>query len=286
MDPNSKIIHLFRHEDKYKHLLLNLLFKAGFRHIFATPFVLDEFILRTSVKKSTDTFILKRLRNVYLEHGKSRNDISGYKKSRESRANLRWDEIGQINLLSIHNLSVSKYLDFGAGDCSMAVLLGQKMGVKPENIYAVDIENWEGKIDDMNVYRPQCQFQTYDGVKLPYPNNKFDFITAFQVLHHIEHLEEILAEIHRVMSVGGILVIREHHCHNKKMERLIQIEHMLHDQVFTLETSSEETFSCYRKRKDLKEYIKDAGFVWSGKYFDQDPQWNPTNYYYEAYFKI
>lgn len=286
MNQPDKIVHLFRHEDKYKHLLLNLLFKAGFRHIFETLYVLDEFILRTSVQNKNDTYILKKLRELYIKHGQSRDDVDGYKKSRESRAKLRWEEIGQINLLSIHTFPIFKYLDFGAGDCSMAVLLGQKMRVKPENIHAVDIENWEGKIDEMNVYRPQCKFKTYDGIKLPYSDQTFDLITSFQVLHHIEALEDVLSEIHRVMTVGGILVIREHHCHNKKMQRLIEIEHMLHDHVFTLNTSDQEAFSHYRKRQELKEIIKSVGFVWSGKYFDPDPEWNPTNYYYEAYFKI
>lgn len=282
---SNKISHLFQHP-KYKHLLLSLLYKAGFRYIFENIDVLEEYVAKLTKKKTEDSFILTKLRKVYMDHGTPRKNIKNYIRSRKARATVRWNEIGQINLLSVHNLTVNKYLDFGAGDCSMAFLLGQKMKLKSENIYAVDIENWEGNIDEMNVYRPQCQFTTYDGVKLPYANSTFDLITAFQVLHHVENLDSVLAEIHRVMTIGGILVIREHHCHNKKMERLIEIEHMLHDRVFTLDVSETTAYSQYRKRSELKEKIKALGFVWSGKYSEKDKQWNPTNYYYEAYFKI
>jgi len=282
----SRIAKLWSN-DQYKEQLLNLLFKAGLRYIFEDIEVIEKFLERRIEKQNEDDLkILKDLRKLYQKHGPSRNNIDDYIRSRESRANLRWKEIGQIDTLSVQSFKFTMYLDFGAGDCSMACLLGQKMNLPQYSIHAIDIEEWEGSIDEQNVYRNKCQFKTYNGKKLPYDDQLFDIVTAFQVLHHIPTLKKTLKELHRVMQIGGLLIIREHHCHNKKMRKLIEIEHMLHDQVFTLNVSTDEPFAEYRKRKELKNMIVSAGFMWQGKYFDRFSIWNPTNYYYEVYVKI
>lgn len=285
MDSNYKTHVLWKHT-KYRELYLNLIFKMGFKHMFDSLTTLEEYINKIFQKNKniTDIELHKKLRRLYRKFKLPKFTIHDYTRIRVSRSNLRWREILQLNKY-IMDLDLKEYLDFGAGDCSMSVLLGQHMKLKKKNIHAVDIENWEGVIDDYGIYRKDCQFVTYDGKKLPYVASQFDIITCFQVLHHIDNINDTLSEMNRVMKIGGILIIREHHCHNNKMQKLIGLEHELHEQVITKNVTYNDTYSKYRKRKDLKKKIKDAGFLWQAKYKEPDSFWNPTNYYYELYVK-
>lgn len=277
------ITKLWNHE-KYGGLLLNLLYKSGFRHMFTTINVLAEYLEKLIDGNRDDDKIYRRLRQLCENQGTEVMPEDDYKRARIARANLRWKEIN--NIYSLNEYDYERYLDFGCGDCSMAYLLGSKMRLKRSNIHAVDIEGWEGNIDEYDIYRPKCQFISYDGNTLPYQDGTFDIVTVFQVLHHVRNLQQILDELHRVMMDGGILIIREHHCHNDKMRHLIQIEHQLHNKVFTKTISDGDEFSQYRPMKELRKLIKKTGFLWQGKYKEADPNWNPTNYYYEIYVRI
>ncbi len=44
---------------------------------------------------------------------------------------------------------------------------------------------------------------------LPFPNDSFDLITCFGVLHHIPNVSYVLGELARVLNPGGHLAIRE-----------------------------------------------------------------------------
>lgn len=59
-----------------------------------------------------------------------------------------------------------------------------------------------------------------DGGTIPYDDASFDFIINNQVMEHVEHLDSVLAELHRVLKPGGVVlslfpdkgVWREGHC--------------------------------------------------------------------------
>ena len=59
-----------------------------------------------------------------------------------------------------------------------------------------------------------------NGGKIPFPDGTFDFVTNNQVMEHVEDLDSVLTEIHRVLKPGGRLlslfpdrtVWREGHC--------------------------------------------------------------------------
>lgn len=261
--------------EHYREPLVNLILKSGGRYVMT-----KEEISAIISKTSSDAKIYKKLRKYAEANIKSRQDID-YIRSRTRRAKIRFEEISKISKLDLDN--VQRYLDFGAGDCSMAVLLGKLFEV--DDVYAIDIQEWEGSLQDPGLFRSKCKFKAYDGKRIPFKANSFDLITAFQVLHHIEYLEEILKEIYRVLCEDGIFIIREHNSHNNKMSRLIEIEHELHNRVFNLEINDKEAFSCYRPKNTLKQLIIDAGFKYVGQYCMKDPIWNPTRYYYQAYTK-
>lgn len=47
----------------------------------------------------------------------------------------------------------------------------------------------------------------YDGRRLPFPDRRFDAVLCSQVLEHVFTPEEFLAEIHRVLRPGGVLLL-------------------------------------------------------------------------------
>ena len=47
----------------------------------------------------------------------------------------------------------------------------------------------------------------YDGKKLPFNDASFDAIVCFEVLEHVFNIEEVLAEIYRVLKPNGQLLI-------------------------------------------------------------------------------
>jgi ubiquinone/menaquinone biosynthesis C-methylase UbiE len=51
------------------------------------------------------------------------------------------------------------------------------------------------------------EFRQVSGVDLPFESASFDLITSFQVIEHIVEMEPYLAEIRRVMKLGGLVVL-------------------------------------------------------------------------------
>lgn len=69
--------------------------------------------------------------------------------------------------------------------------------------YGIDLD--EKCIDYCQKYM-KGQYQVADVTKIPFPDNYFDKILCTEVLEHIDHNEEILKEIRRVLKKDGILV--------------------------------------------------------------------------------
>ncbi|MBT6955819.1 class I SAM-dependent methyltransferase [archaeon] len=78
------------------------------------------------------------------------------------------------------------------------------------------------KIDEISIVEPSEKLKkstiggkkvTYQkpsiSGKLKFPDNHFDLITCFGVLHHIANVSFIMKEFSRVLKKGGILLIRE-----------------------------------------------------------------------------
>jgi ubiquinone/menaquinone biosynthesis C-methylase UbiE len=54
---------------------------------------------------------------------------------------------------------------------------------------------------------PNCHFQVYDGLHLPYSSASFDLIIMIEVIEHVIQKEELLKEVHRVLRSGGHLFL-------------------------------------------------------------------------------
>jgi SAM-dependent methyltransferase len=88
-------------------------------------------------------------------------------------------------------------LDLGAGDGSIAAAV---MAVRPDLKFSgVDV-----------MLRPvrRIEVALYDGKRLPFADQSFDYVTIIDVLHHTEDPAEVLAEAARVARLG--VVVKDH----------------------------------------------------------------------------
>jgi SAM-dependent methyltransferase len=67
------------------------------------------------------------------------------------------------------------------------------------------------------------------GEKLPFPDNSFEVVLARQVLHHARDLEQLCAEIGRVLKPKGVLIATREHVlsHPEDLPRFLE-KHALH----------------------------------------------------------
>lgn len=93
-------------------------------------------------------------------------------------------------------------LDLGAGECCLSEALALSLGAA--SVWAVDAvpkQIWaaaEKYHDDARL-----RFMVADARKLPFEVGSFDLVTANLLLHHLEPLAPVLAEVARVLRPGG-----------------------------------------------------------------------------------
>ena len=50
-------------------------------------------------------------------------------------------------------------------------------------------------------------FQLFNATALPFADNSFGVVTAFEIIEHLDDYERLLPEIHRVLAKGGTLIL-------------------------------------------------------------------------------
>ena len=101
------------------------------------------------------------------------------------------DKVKQIKLSKS-----SKILDFGGADGRSIAKLGSKIGTK--HIYVVDTYDYPNKADGVTFKSDLSDFE----------DSSIDLVSSLMTLHHIEDLEYIIKELHRVANKW--LIIKEH----------------------------------------------------------------------------
>lgn len=92
-------------------------------------------------------------------------------------------------------------LDLG---CGSGISLDQFRSVAPlAQWIGVDIEH-SPEVDART--RADGEFRTYDGVNIPADSGSIDLIYSRQVFEHVRHPEPLLADIRRVLKVGGSFI--------------------------------------------------------------------------------
>lgn len=102
--------------------------------------------------------------------------------------------------------SGARVLDLG---CGIGLTLGILVQVFPKTI-GCEVEEGitkAAKEFSKNNFNKKVRVVTYNGVKIPFPDNSFDIVTSIEVIEHTDKPEVMLKEIRRVLKPDGILHI-------------------------------------------------------------------------------
>lgn len=244
----------------------------------------------SSNKQFNDTNIFKyiqKINSTNLSIGTYRNDPNNKKKIAKIKAN----SIYKILKKYINISKKKKYLDIGSGTGELTLAVGNKLKLDINNIFGIDLNSFYGTEYEQSSFN----FKVYDGKNIPYPDNSFDFITSFQVLHHIKDINYTIKELSRVLKKGGYFMIKEHNSITNNMSNLIDIEHMLYMIYEDKQICYKNLYNYYAEYKSREEWellITSNGFKYI-KVLDNDLPAsltnltkNPTAYYFDIFQKI
>ncbi|NEO66010.1 MAG: methyltransferase domain-containing protein [Moorea sp. SIO4G2] len=115
----------------------------------------------------------------------------------------RWDEY----MLEQSGITAdSRVLEVACGNGNAAIWIAQERG---SEVVGIDlsssyIENARAKASNFPSLR--VSFQKESALNLPFPDGSFTHAWSQGALYHIHELDKALAEVHRVLGVGGIFL--------------------------------------------------------------------------------
>jgi len=108
-------------------------------------------------------------------------------------------------LLPFVNLKQKRnFLEVGCGSGAVSKHVAEKYRL---NVTGVDVDPEQirlaqASIDDM----PNVHFLEADATNLPFPDNDFDIVLSFGVMHHISNWLDALREVKRVLTPKGYFI--------------------------------------------------------------------------------
>lgn len=94
-------------------------------------------------------------------------------------------------------------LDIGCGSGHGSNTLARKF----HTVYGVDISPEAISYAQTNWQLPNIIFQTGDSLNIPFPDNSFDVVVAFEVFEHLTDWRKFLSEIKRVLKADGLVYL-------------------------------------------------------------------------------
>jgi ubiquinone/menaquinone biosynthesis C-methylase UbiE len=72
------------------------------------------------------------------------------------------------------------------------------------SVTGIDIDSGAVQHANQTYIKDNLKFQSADALNLPFPDSAFDAVICSQVYEHVPNAEKMMAEIHRVLKVGGV----------------------------------------------------------------------------------
>ncbi len=205
-----------------------------------------------------------------------------YASENNDRGLYRVKDLEQLNLGSNE---INMYLDYGGGNGDITKSIANWLKLPKDNSFCMDISTWEQHARIQKYPNDLTYIDITELSLFPFSDNTFDFITCFQVLHHIKCIDLSLKELSRVLKNGGILVLREHDCRDVIDMMLIDVEHSIYEMVIENTNNPSylsDYFAYYRSEKEWTELLSKYGFKRIKETFAK----GPTRYYYAVYIKL
>ncbi|MCW3787441.1 class I SAM-dependent methyltransferase [Plebeiibacterium sediminum] len=145
----------------------------------------------------------KRIENE-IEHGKflSENNAGEIWNWESPAGKVRWKR--RVKMLTKHINANEKVLELGCGTGYFT----QEIIQTKAQVVAIDISPDLLSIARKNITDSNVSFCEENAYKMTFDNDYFDSVIGSSVLHHLD-IDKAIAEIHRVLKVGGVVAFTE-----------------------------------------------------------------------------
>jgi SAM-dependent methyltransferase len=274
-------IKIVWNSDKYRHALIKYITKSLYsKKLVEEVSNIVSCAIATDSPQISDMDVLSKIKKVITAASSRKNTLVGSVNDTRIKERLRI-------LNKFIKCPVRQYCDIGCGDGRLTADICKELG----NPYTLGIDTYPvnesmpitiingqlvGKIKGINYMQ---------NTSLDFIDTKFNLITSFMTLHHIEpqYLLQTILFVHRTLTTNGIFLIREHDCvSNKKINEGGSRE--LNSFLNLIHLYNNDTSYCQFKSADeWIEFICKIGFKLVKIIFYNEP--NPQRIFHASFIK-
>lgn len=118
-----------------------------------------------------------------------------------------WGDLRAEMMTLAGDLSGLRVLDYGCGSGQLGIylaLLGANVDGFDLSPKGIEVANWAAKR-----YGLECSFRTMDAEDLDYPDQYFDLVIGFGVLHHVIKYPGSALQLNRILKKGSRAIFHE-----------------------------------------------------------------------------
>lgn len=149
----------------------------------------------------SDVELLRAMRAAWLKNPESGSEDCDTRGTRRLSTIPPWPQLAELRGKDI------KYLDIGSADGCITAAMAKHLGLPADKVFACDVTQIAS---ETRATPQQFNFVRNEPWRLPFEDGQFQFVTMFMSAHHFEDAPRMFSETARVMTPGGLLLIREH----------------------------------------------------------------------------